>query len=341
MPTIVQTAEGKVTGLWGAALIRGADGKMRALKLGEVIHRGDVILTTQDGIVELSPEAATRTAATPAGDDIDRVITALDNDDPTAATAAVVAGDGGSEVGQGLRVDRVSESTTGAGALPSPGERVTTTASITGNQITAPQQQAAAAAPQPDPAPGAAASSSISATEEGPTVGLSLHAPAGTAGSATVVVGQVPVIGQIQTAGGAVVTAGTALTAADLAGLRYVPPAEYDGSTPVGDFSYTLDNGVSTTSGTTQIGLSAVNDAPRATTAAIGGLEDSTLPVSLGGLDTDGSVAGVTITSIPAGSTLLLADGVTRVSAGETLTPAEAAGLLFQPSADYNGSTGI
>src|SRR3954466_4271327 len=96
MPTIVQTFQGKVTGLWGHATIRGIDGKMHALKLGDVVHRGDVILTTQDGIVQLTPEDSTASAkaAPPAADDLDRVIAGINTDDPTAATAAIGTADG-------------------------------------------------------------------------------------------------------------------------------------------------------------------------------------------------------------------------------------------------------
>ena len=59
MPTLLQTSHGKVTGIWGSALLRGADGQMRALKIGDEVHRGDVILTTQDGIVQLTLDPAT------------------------------------------------------------------------------------------------------------------------------------------------------------------------------------------------------------------------------------------------------------------------------------------
>src|SRR6185369_11337506 len=153
MPTIAQTVQGRVTGLWGAALIRGADGKMRALKMGDLVHRGDVILTTQEGIVQISPEHTPHAAATPAAsDDIDRVIAGLDNNDPTAATAAVGGADGAGEVTPGLRVERVSESiASSAGTLPSidAGARSGFT---TTNQITAVPAQGAAPTPAPAPA---------------------------------------------------------------------------------------------------------------------------------------------------------------------------------------------
>src|SRR5438876_976636 len=135
MPTLLQTTHGRVTALWGSALIRGADGKMHALKVGDIVNRGDVILTTQDGIVELAPE--------------------------------------------------------------------------------------------------------------------------------------------------------------------------------------------------------------RGTAVAVSGLEDSTLPVTLAGHDPDGSIVAVTVTTIPAGSQLLLADGVTPVVVGQALTPAQAGNLLFKPGPDFNGSTAI
>ena len=88
MPILAQTRAGKVVSLWGKALIRGTDGKMRALQVGDMVQRGDVILTSQDGIVEVSPQQEPRrVAAVPAGDEVDRVIAELENNEPTAATA--------------------------------------------------------------------------------------------------------------------------------------------------------------------------------------------------------------------------------------------------------------
>src|SRR5205814_8117791 len=106
-------------------------------------------------------------------------------------------------------------------------------------------------------------------------------------------------------------------------------------------FNYTVSEGDVSGSGSTTINLAAVNDAPVATAGSAAGLEDSSLPISLGGTDVDSSISGVTIGAIPAGSTLLLADGVTPVLAGQSLTPAQAANLLFHPAPDFNGGTGI
>jgi hypothetical protein len=93
MPTIVQTFQGKVTGLWGTATRRGVDGKMHMLQLGDIVHKGDVILTSQNGIVQLTNDdsAPVHTAAkAPPADqpDIDRVIADLNDPNSRAATAA-------------------------------------------------------------------------------------------------------------------------------------------------------------------------------------------------------------------------------------------------------------
>ena len=45
--------EGEVVGLWGNAVLRPLHGKVHPIKLGEIVHKGDVILTAQNGIVEI------------------------------------------------------------------------------------------------------------------------------------------------------------------------------------------------------------------------------------------------------------------------------------------------
>ena len=123
MPTIVQTQHGKVSALWGAALIRTPDGHVRALQVGDVVNKGDMLLTTQDGIVRLddldSPmitmaaaPALPTAVATPPVADIDRVIAELNQPDTETAPAAGLTGGGGGGLTPGLRVDRISESTT-------------------------------------------------------------------------------------------------------------------------------------------------------------------------------------------------------------------------------------
>ena len=240
MPTLLHTSQSTVTGLWGSAIVKGADGRARPLKMGDTVRRGDVILTTQDGIVQLTsdpgalpttattadpaalvtaPAKPTAATATP-GNDVDQVIEQLAQNDADAATAAgLTVGDGG-EFLPGLRVDRISE--------------FLTPLSVGNNEAT-PQN------------------------------------------------------------------------------LNPVFPNE-------GSSADTL-----------------ANIAPSALDASVSGPENTTLPVALRGVDSDGNVVSVTVTAVPTSGTLLLADGSTVVTAGQTLTPAQAAGLLFRPAADFVG----
>jgi Ca2+-binding RTX toxin-like protein len=232
MPTLSQTF-GRVTAIWGSALIKDASGKMRPLKVDDVVKHGDVILTTQDGYVRIQNMDAPVTAAIakPAPDtDVDRVIAGLNQDEVDIAPGAGLRGGDGGEFLPGLRVDRISESVTPGLRLGSEQDNERS------DEITSP-------------------------------TGLALTSPNTT-------------------------TAGS-------------------------------------------------NVAPTADPDTVSGDEDATLPVALRGSDTDGSVVSVTVTSIPPGSTLLLADGTTEVQAGQTLTPQQAVSLVLRPAADFNGETGI
>ena len=243
MPTIIQTTQGTVTGLWGSAIVKGADGHAHPLKMGDIVRRGDVILTSQDGIVQLTSDAQVpapaATAAVEAAtavpaetppkaaaprSEVDQVIEKLAQNDADAATAAGLAGGDGGEFLPGLRVDRITETLTTLG-LDSTQD--------TSTNNTPPLAEAAVSA----------------------------------------------------------------------AALANIAPSALDGS--------------------------------------VTGPENTTLPVALRGVDSDGNVVSVTVTGVPAGGTLLLADGVTVVSAGQTLTPAQAAGLLFKPAVDFVGQATI
>ncbi|MFT3666276.1 Ig-like domain-containing protein [Piscinibacter sp.] len=346
MPVIARTTEGKVVSVWGHALIRGADGRLRVLKVGDVVHKGDQILTTQDGIVQISPvDGALRSAQAEgssgkpaakaaAGDEVEQAITSLNRGDTDSAPAAGPSGGDGS-LQDGYRVERIGEALGAAELVRTSGDAdVRRDPEATGTG----RANGTAGGPPALDAP----SSAISAAEEGAPVNLGLREPAGPAAGGTIRVDQVPAIGEIHKADGTLVTPGTVLTPADLPGLVYVPPADYDGTAPVGGFDYTLTTGDGRSSGGgTTIALTAVNDAPLATPGSATGNEDSSLPVSLAGTDVDGHIVGVTVTSLPAGGTLWLADGTTPVAPGQTLTPEQAASLLYRPGADFHGDQTI
>jgi VCBS repeat-containing protein len=85
--------------------------------------------------------------------------------------------------------------------------------------------------------------------------------------------------------------------------------------------------------------VTLVNDAPVAVAAPAGGNEDTPITVNLSGTDEDGTIRGVTVTTLPpAGQGVLyLPDGVTPVTAGAVLSPDDAAHLVFRPAPDFNG----
>lgn len=253
MPTIQSAPQGAVIALSGTALIRRANGRMEVLKLGDVVLRGDVILTTQDGIVEISPtgepvavaaDVPTPSLPAPEGsastsNETDRVIAALERGAPEAATAAGPGGADGGSMGDGLRVERIAEGVTPAN------------------------------------------------TSSSAPAGARLFFP-----------DRVAVI--------------------DAAGPAQ--PAD-----PVAD----------------PVPAPALNVAPVADNVTRGGDEDTRLPISLTGADVNGTVVSVTVTAIPAGGTLFLADGVTPVTIGQVLAPGAAASLQFLPAADSNGNLAI
>ncbi len=106
MPTITHTPLGKVAAIWGSALIRDANGKMRVLKVDDEVKNGDVILTTQGGFVRINEAEPTATAAAvkpAAGTDVDRVIAGLNDGDLDIAPGAGLRGGDGENQQVGVR----------------------------------------------------------------------------------------------------------------------------------------------------------------------------------------------------------------------------------------------
>jgi len=340
MPTIVQTFQGRVTGLWGSAHMRGKDGKMHLLKLGDMVHQGDVILTTQNGIVQLSPEdsataqavmarAAPQTTPGPQAD-IDRVISALNESDSQAATAAGLNGsDGAGDLAPGLRVDRISEAVTSTGLTRSGISDGALLPPLTSGGLTT-----AVEAPRLTIT---ASSNIIDATEEGPAVQLGLSAPTGTSTGAVITLTQVPAIGQLQKADGTPVSAGSVLTPAELVGLKYLPPADYNGSDRVGDVEYTVSDGGRSASGSVGIVLTPVDDAPVAAPDTGSTPEDTPVAgnVLSNDTDVDGPALQVTQYSI-AGVTHAAGTPTSIVGIGTLVVNADG-GYSFTPAADYHG----
>ena len=339
MPTIVQTFQGRVTGLWGHASIRGADGKMHPLKLGDLIRQGDVILTTQDGIVRLSPEGSDielaggpSGAKKPAIDEIDRVISALNDADPQAATAAGLAGgDGAGDLTPGLRVDRVTEGLTPFALLQGAGG-----------------DEPARNARNP-----AAASEAVTTDAPVPAQPPANNAPVAGDDTATTAINTpltVAVLANDTDRDGNALTL-TAATLADPAQgsvvvnpdgtLTFTPAANVSGPIAI---AYTVSDGQGGSASATVTVTVGANTPPSGADAGRVLPEDGSYVVAVadfGFTDPDAgqTFAGVRIDSTPAAGSLLL-DGV-AVTAGATLSAADiAAGrLTFVPAADASGAS--
>jgi hypothetical protein len=105
MPVIVHTSSGRITGLWGTALIRLRDGKLHPLQIGDQVQRGDWLLTSQDGLIELTQAGEIKRLALPA-ETIPELISALERSEPAVLTAAALPPDDGTGL---LAAERVSE----------------------------------------------------------------------------------------------------------------------------------------------------------------------------------------------------------------------------------------
>ena len=138
------------------------------------------------------------------------------------------------------------------------------------------------------------------------------------------------------------VIAGQVLTPAQAAGLIFIPYPQFNGTVTV-PFTVTDNQGVVSPSANAVINVTFVNDLPIASPVIKSVPEDTPVPISLTGTDIDGTIASVTVTSLPlvTQGILYLADGTTPVSAGQVLTPAQAAGLIFKPAPNFNGTVNI
>jgi ribosomal protein L24E len=110
----VRQLTGKVVGVWGDAQIRLLDGSVVPLHVGDVVKKGEVVLTSQDGIVQIEASHA-HTPLAGASDDVERVIAQVGRGDADVVPAAGPnSGGAAGSLEEGLRVGRDSESVTAA-----------------------------------------------------------------------------------------------------------------------------------------------------------------------------------------------------------------------------------
>ncbi|MCH9809019.1 MAG: DUF4347 domain-containing protein, partial [Alphaproteobacteria bacterium] len=109
-------------------------------------------------------------------------------------------------------------------------------------------------------------------------------------------------------------------------------------------FTYTIDDGKGGTDQATVTGtVTPSNLPPVANDSTSSGDEDNDIPIALTGTDSDGSIATVSVTSLPPASEGILyyAGGTLPVSTSTPLTAAEAADLVFTPAENFHGTVTV
>ncbi|PCI35663.1 MAG: hypothetical protein COB60_01725, partial [Flavobacteriaceae bacterium] len=180
------------------------------------------------------------------------------------------------------------------------------------------------------------------------SLGLSAPTDVDTADSSLVItVTGLPSLGSVTKADGTALTGTETLTIAELTGLIYDAPTEYDGTATVGNFTYTVFDGIISANGKTIITVNKINDAPVAKDDLSNtALEDHSVTVgTIGANDTD--VDGTIDTA-----TVILIDPMDATNTGKTGTPlvisnvgsykVSATGtVIFTPVLNFNGTADI
>lgn len=355
MPVITRIPQGTISGIWGSAYLLKPHAKPRPLKLGDVVQPGDRILTADNGIVRVTNDADAvpprRTALGDASFDALLADTRRPIDlEPTAAGLTAAGGSGYLE--DGLRVDRILEvvspldltTSVGTDGFTEPlAPTADTAAGISDGGLPIDNGPSPAPAPAPGPAPApapspdglGAANDTATTPEDTPVL---IPVLANDNGGATTGLVVTAINGQAITVGQIIPVAGGTVQLQPDGQLLYTPDPNVHGPA---SFEYTVSDGQGhTAQATANVDVISVNDPPLALPSTASGNEDTPIPVALTGSDVDGTVVAVSVTTLPdpLQGTLYLADGSTPVVAGATLTPAQAASLVFVPAPDFNGS---
>ena len=186
----------------------------------------------------------------------------------------------------------------------------------------------------------------IDADEEEENVALNLATPSDVDNddnTLTIIVTQLPLLGTLTLADGSPVAPNQALTIAELTGLQYDAPADYNGTNTETDFVYTVSDGAETVTQTVNFNLSATNDAPTAANNEVETNEDEAYTFAAADFtasysDAEGDdFAGIKITGLETAGTLTL-DGA-DVALNDVVSLADLSGskLVFTPDANQSG----
>src|SRR5260370_445969 len=128
---------------------------------------------------------------------------------------------------------------------------------------------------------------------------------------------------------------GETLSAAQLTGLMFKPTVGLFGTTSTLTYTVTDPSGARA-SGLATLAIGA-DTMPPVTTSASLTVAENAAPTAIGvAAPTDpnysASQLSIKVIGLPADGTVLLSDGVTQVTSGETLTVAQLTGLMFKPT---------
>jgi hypothetical protein len=175
-------------------------------------------------------------------------------------------------------------------------------------------------------------------------IGIAAPVDASFASSAlTVSVTALPTDGKVVLSDGTTqVTAGQSLTVAQLTGLGFVATAGASAQTSTFEYNVTDPSG-SVTAGTATLNIGPSNT-PLVTTPASLTLPENSVAKPIGikaPSDAAFSAAQLTaqVTALPTDGTVLLANGTTPVTLGQSLSISQLTGLVFKPTQDNTGKT--
>ncbi len=285
MARVTQTATGKVFAIQGRALARGLDGKVRWLDVGDLVQRGETIVTSEDGYVQLVADTGPVAALSSLMQAMGRQAA---SSTPNASDLRALSADAA------LRADPAASSLQEAARVAGLGDA--------GAPFAAPFGPTAAslAASRPlfgnagaDAAParsGGTARAGVTVDRSAPTVadttvtgvedqtmGLRLGATNPGASAVQVHVVTVPTGGVLYTAAGRPIADGSLISAADAQSLRFAPAPNFHGDP--GPVVYSVIDTLGRESAVARVNVvvQAVNDAPVAGTAPFGP-EDAAVP---------------------------------------------------------------
>ena len=138
------------------------------------------------------------------------------------------------------------------------------------------------------------------------------------------------------------VYAGETLTVGQLTGLLFKPTASTFGKSSTFTYTVTDPSGLSTT-GAATLAIGPDTTPPTISAASLTVAENAGATAIGIVAPTDpnytASQLSVTVTALPSDGAVLLSDGVTAVTAGQTLSVAQLTGLMFKPTAGLFGQS--